>query len=311
MLRTLTYIVRPDPLLPSVLQPDRAESDLPPPRVDESGVTNVARFARTSTIPPPPPPVRLGELHAGAPPAKQRYVDRLLRAILSHGATHAQLVLSGERPWTRYCVDSVWQPARLLPTRVAASLGAELRLLVSLGDSSCPDDESHTFRIDIPEVGVRFFRIHRLGEALLLSPIEAAWASCRTEIIDRRRRLEQERLVVRGELALAEGDLPDAVNALTGAIDLAKGIERPAWLTRLHVMVARCHEASGEPLRAETAYKQAVRIIEERYGRDDGQRMRLFGNLEACAARRGDAGVTSMWARRARTMTQLLRDGLA
>ena len=182
---------------------------------------------------------------------------------------------------------------------------------MALADSSCPDDRSHTFRIDIPDLGVRYFRIHQLDEALLLSPIEAPWASCRTEIIDRPRRLEQERLVVRGELALAEGDLPDAVKAFTGAIDLAKGIERPAWLTRLHIMVARCHEASREPLRAETAYKHAVRIIEERYGRDDGQRMRLFGNLEACAASRGDAGVTAMWAKRVHTMRQLLHDGLA
>lgn len=302
------------------MRPDSQPSDpfaregndtvLAPPKADESGVTHVDRVARPSTIPPPPAPIRLVELHEGAPPAKQRYIDRLLRAVLANDAAHAQLVLTGERPWTRYCVDFAWQVARVLPTHVAASLAAELRLLVSLGDSSCPDDRSHTFRIDIPEVGVRYFRIHQLGDALLLSPIEAAWASCRTEIIDRPRRLEQERLVVRGELALAEGDVADAAAAFTGAIDLAEGIEGPAWLTRLHIMVARCHEASGQPLRAETSYKQAVRIIEERYGRDDGQRMRLFGNLEACAARRRDAGVTAMWAKRARTMTRLLRDGL-
>ena len=219
-------------------------------------------------------------------------------------------MLSGKRPWTRYCVDSEWQVARVLPPNVAASLGAELRLLVSLGDSSCPDDRSHTFRIDIPDVGVRYFRIHALDDLLLLSPIEAAWASCRTEIIDRPRRLEQERLVVRGELALAEGDRADAVAAFTGAIDLAKGIERPAWLTRLHVQVARCHEACGEPLRAESAYKQAIKIIEERYGREDGQRMRLFSMLEACAARRRDAGVVAMWSKRAGAMKKLLLDGI-
>lgn len=293
------------------IRSEESDSELAPPRAGESGVTHVGLVDRPSTIPPPPAPILLGELHEGAPPAKQRYVDRLLRAILANDAAHAQLVLTGKRPWTRYCVDSMWQSARVLPPRVAASLGAELRLLVSVGDSSCPDDRSHTFRIDIPQVGVRYFRIHQLGEALLLSPIEAAWASCRTEIIDRRRRLEQERLVVRGELALTEGDVADAAQAFTGAIDLAEGIERPAWLTRLHIMVARCHEASGEPLRAEFSYKHAVRIVEERYGRDDGQRMRLFGNLEACAASRRDAGVTAMWAKRARAMTQLLRDGLA
>jgi len=282
-----------------------ATEALHPPREGESGVT---RLDRLSSIPPAPPPVRVLELHEEAP--KQRYVDRLLRAILAHDAGHAQLVLSGDRPWTRYCVDAEWQPARLLPLEVAASLRTELRLLVGLGDASCPDDRSHTFRIDIPDVGVRHFRIHDLDDLLLLSPIEAAWASHRTEIIDRPRRLEQERLVVRGELALAEGDWADAVQAFMGAIDLAEGIERPAWLTRLHVQVARCHEASGEPLRAESAYKQAVRIIEERYGREDGQRMRLFESLEACAARRRDAGVMAMWRKRARGLRELLRNGV-
>lgn len=266
-------------------------------------------MTRLSSIPPAPPPVRLVELHEGAPSAKQRFVDRLLRAVLMQGAAHAQLVLAGERPWTRYCVDGRWQLTRVLPAGVAASLATELRLLVSLGDSSCPEDRSHTFRIDIPEVGVRFFRVHDLDGVILLSPIEAAWAQMRTEIIDRQRRLEQERLLVRGELALAESDLADAVSALSAAIDLAQGIERPAWLTRLHVQIGRCHEAAGEPLRAESAYKQAVKIIEDRYGREDGQRMRLFSSLERCAARRGDHGVQAMWQKRHRGLSRLLLDG--
>jgi tetratricopeptide (TPR) repeat protein len=267
------------------------------------------RIERLSSIPPMPPPVRLVELHEGAPAPKQRYVDRLLRAVLLQGAAHAQLVLVGSHPWTRYLVDGRWQPARILPAGVATKLATELRLLVGLGDSSCPQDGSHTFRIHIPGMRARLFRAHHQPGMLLLSPIEAAWASMRTEIIDRHRRLEQERLVVRGELALAEGDMTDAVAAFRGAIELAEGIERPAWLTRLHVQMARCYEAAGEVLRAESAYKQAIAIIEERYGREDAQRMRLFSSLARCADRRGDREVQAMWLRRARGLADLLLDG--
>jgi hypothetical protein len=297
-----------------VPQPTPSEPSLGDPTRVERESTRDAGAERISSVPPTPPPVRVAELYEGALRAEQRYGDKLLRAIVQCGATHAQLVLGGARPWTRYHVDGAWRDARILPAHVAQQLSTELVMLIRIADSSCPDDRSHTFRIDIPGVGVRYFRIHDRGHVLLLSRIEAAWSMRRTEIIDRGRRLAQERLVVRGQVAMAEARngaprWDDAVQAFEAAVALGEGIERPAWLTRVLVQIARSHEGAGEPFKAETAYKKASGLVERRYSRHDAQRLRFFSALARCAATRGDRGVEAMWNRRARSLYDRLLDG--
>lgn len=226
-------------------------------------------------------------------------VERLLRGMLHQQARHAAARLRRDGGELRYHTSGAWEPERKLEQRMSADLCAQLQQLFERAEPSCDRGASRTIELILPDVGPAAFRLHAIGRSeWVITALEHEEA--RLSIVDSEHARTRRGLYAAGRAELERGAHAAALPSLRQALSMAEELGSEAEQLCILLTIASTYELAGELLRAERTYKDGLRRLEAAYGRDDVQRVALFGRLAHCAETRGDKAVAAMWRDRGR-----------
>ena len=258
---------------------------------DESGVIKIAAVESIYIGDMGPPWAR-------AKPKSDRVVDTLLRGIAVHDATHARIA-DGK---LRYRTLDGWRSAAKLPVGIAVKLHARLEQMRHLGTPSCVDDVCHTIEYRAGGKLWRFRMFVSQDGTTIIAPIDN---TAEVQIFNAEIRRRRRRALDLGTKALSNGAVAVAREHLEQAHALWTGYCNASEQVRILLALARCDEHDGDLLAAERRYKSAVVVVGDAFGRVDLQLIRIYRALSACAEKRGDQAVASMWATRMRCVWDL------